>query len=394
VAQRTIDRNSWTTAAESVLVGQGAKQRGRLEPAIEKLRVAAGTESAQALALATAFGQEGLIALTTKQLLFASLKGPAVILQVSVADIDYARETPRILSGFPFFLMQMSSDGLRTRSSLVVGVEGTRAQFDQVPKNQLLELLRWLRQAVAARGTDSIIHEIRDRLDEARQELRRLRTRRVVALTVGFVGLAAGSITFAVVGPFTALFIAAYAAMFELLIMPSGLSSARASVQSQETELDFLLRGAQNREEQAYRLFKLHQAEIQRYYDQSLSQGRTIFSVGLVCMFVGVGIIIATLVLITRSTTAANSRNVIAVVGAVGAILANFVGAIYLRMYSGALGALSEIHSRLVTTHHLHFGNFLAAEIEDKSQREATWAAMSTALAVHGVSSGNGEGRT
>ena len=57
-------------------------------------------------------------------------------------------------------------------------------------------------------------------------------------------------------------------------------------------------------------------------------------------------------------------------VGAVGAILANFVAVIYLRMFRDIVGSMNTFHNRLVATHHLLFGNLLAARIDDRAKRD------------------------
>jgi hypothetical protein len=62
-------------------------------------------------------------------------------------------------------------------------------------------------------------------------------------------------------------------------------------------------------------------------------------------------------------------------------------------MFSRTLQSLTDFHGRLVETHHLHFGNFLAANIEDAQQRDATRAAIAAAMAhQRAADSSNGVG--
>jgi hypothetical protein len=56
-------------------------------------------------------------------------------------------------------------------------------------------------------------------------------------------------------------------------------------------------------------------------------------------------------------------------IGAVGAILTNFVAAIYLRMNAATSENLAAFHSRLVETHELMLGNLLASRIDNDGQR-------------------------
>jgi hypothetical protein len=72
---------------------------------------------------------------------------------------------------------------------------------------------------------------------------------------------------------------------------------------------------------------------------------------------------------------------VVGVVGAIGGILANFVAAVFLRIYTGSINSMSEFHNRLVSTHYLHFGNFLASKIETERLREETLSKMAVELA-------------
>jgi hypothetical protein len=49
-------------------------------------------------------------------------------------------------------------------------------------------------------------------------------------------------------------------------------------------------------------------------------------------------------------------------------------------MHSETIKSLTEFHNRLVLTHHLHFGNFLAAKIANENLRESTLANIASSL--------------
>jgi hypothetical protein len=51
-------------------------------------------------------------------------------------------------------------------------------------------------------------------------------------------------------------------------------------------------------------------------------------------------------------------------------------------MFSETINALTGFHGRLVSTHHLHFGNFLAAKIDDDRLRNQALAEMARALST------------
>ena len=150
-----------------------------------------------------------------------------------------------------------------------------------------------------------------------------------------------------------------------------------------ENELDLLSISEDSIEERAEKQFKLHQLELKKYYDQTLRHSSWIFIVGLVCLFLGVAIIGITLYLVFSNSVAneLSEKIILASLGAVGAILSNFIGIIYIKMYSETIKSLTEFHNRLVSTHYLHFGNFLIGKITDKTLREKTLAEIASNMA-------------
>lgn len=139
-------------------------------------------------------------------------------------------------------------------------------------------------------------------------------------------------------------------------------------------ELDLLTLPYKSIEERAETLFKGHQLELKKYYDQTRRQSLWILVVGVICIFVGFIIIGGTayVLFFVQTGIGTEEKIVTAATGLVGAILTNFIGAIYITMYKGAIETLTKFHEKLVTTHHLHFGNFLAAKIKKDTDREAT----------------------
>jgi hypothetical protein len=153
-------------------------------------------------------------------------------------------------------------------------------------------------------------------------------------------------------------------------------------IQQIESEIELLELTDQSIEQRSYRLFKLHQIELKRYYDQTLSQSRIIFIVGIGCIVAGLSVVGATIFVLSTSMNEGTlgQQVIIGSVGAVGGILANFVAAIYLRMYGQTVQSLALFHNRLVITHHLHFANFLASKIDDDTLREHTLGIMASAI--------------
>ncbi|MEU6754918.1 hypothetical protein [Streptomyces sp. NPDC046685] len=154
-------------------------------------------------------------------------------------------------------------------------------------------------------------------------------------------------------------------------------------IHSIEDDLDLLAVQTQSPAVRAYTLFRRHQLDLKRYYNQSLTHGKVIFFVGIACIASGFAIIGATLYLLNKNLHVnTTSQIIIAAVGAIGGLLSNFIAALYLRMFTTTSESLSTQHDRLISTHFLHFGNFLAAKVErDANLREETFSSMAKSLA-------------
>ncbi|MED3089250.1 TRADD-N-associated membrane domain-containing protein [Bacillus toyonensis] len=152
-----------------------------------------------------------------------------------------------------------------------------------------------------------------------------------------------------------------------------------------ENELDLLAISDSSLEERSEKLFKHHHLELKRYYDENLKQSSWIFLVGIACIVVGFAIIGITLYfLIANLSNELENKIIVASVGAVGAILSNFIAVIYLKMHSEAVKALTEFHNRFVNTHHFYFSNFLLSKIQNEDKRED--ALVELALKINGIS--------
>lgn len=70
--------------------------------------------------------------------------------------------------------------------------------------------------------------------------------------------------------------------------------------------------------------------------------------------------------------------------GGISAILTNYIAVLYLKMYSEINNSLITVHTRLVSSNHLQFSNYLIAKIEDKDKRENALALIASELAKNG----------
>lgn len=194
-------------------------------------------------------------------------------------------------------------------------------------------------------------------------------------LIIGLLFVAASPIAyFRFNNPLYAGFCLLYGIPFLLAPIIRPLSELQIQIKDLENELDLLRVTVSPAEQRAEKLFKSHQYELKKYYDQTLRHSSVIFIVGIGCILIGFALVGWALSKVWSSDQSSDTtaKIVVASLGAVGGILANFIAIIYLRMYSETIKALTEFHNRLVGTHHLHYGNFLTAKIENADLREKT----------------------
>jgi hypothetical protein len=240
----------------------------------------------------------------------------------------------------------------------------------------------------------AVLREQRAQLKRRRADLVRLRTTSLTVsmLSTLLVPVVLGSTSLNRV----TLVLVTYAACFLVFgsVLRQRARELGEDILEIDNELDLLAIGDESPERRAQKLFQLHSIELKRYYDQTLRQGSHIFWVGLGCIAVGFGVIGITIWLLHDLGTAPLEHQIVlGVLGAVGGILANFIAVIYLKMYSETIRSMTQFHTRLVGTHHLHFGSLLAAKIKDGDLRESALRAMAESLTgkeAHTSSNGAG----
>ena len=181
------------------------------------------------------------------------------------------------------------------------------------------------------------------------------------------------------------------AAMMPLVVIwyyTGRLRSVRSDSSDILNRQELLTLSSQSREQKAQKLLQIQQFELKRYYNQTLTQSKYIFTVGVVAMSLGFTIIGGSLYLVydmNQKNPGLNIENatqkalgskdntgtiIVAVLGAIGVILTNFIGALYLRMFSQIVRAVNGSQASLVATSNLHFANILAANIDTIDLRE------------------------
>lgn len=170
-----------------------------------------------------------------------------------------------------------------------------------------------------------------------------------------------------------------YAILLFILTLINSTQIYEDEIKNVENEIEMFEYEDSSIEQRAEKQFKVHQYDLKRYYDQSLRHSSWIFVVGIVSLIVGFAIIGYSLYMVNNGDNE-KSNIVIASLGGVAGLLTNFIGVIYLKMYSETVKSSTEFHNRLVFTHHLHFGNVLLSKIENKELREHTLSQMALSL--------------
>lgn len=232
-------------------------------------------------------------------------------------------------------------------------------------------------------AADTPAPQLEARLAGLRQRKRRLKQARNLSLAVALL-----IVTYLIIQKLDNGSITSVVTFYGLLFVGGGLVAASqiSAIESESQEIGIALDLRQidkgDTRTRPEKLFREHTFELKRYYDQTLSQGRTIYFVGLGCLLLGFAVIGASLWLVIEGGKADSEEKVIVgVLGAIAGILADYIAVVYLRMFSETVRAVADFHRRFVVTHHLHFGNVLASMIEKDDLREQTLATMAQRIA-------------
>src|SRR5262245_1515392 len=161
---------------------------------------------------------------------------------------------------------------------------------------------------------------------------------------------------------------------------------AESAIRDLEIETDLLSFPIPPRQVRAERLFRRNEYELLKYYTLNLRQSRTILAVGVSCIVAGLGVVALTFWAVLSGPRPAEPaaavwvQAIVGVVGAVSAVLVNFVAAVYLKLHGETATALSSFHERLVGSNNLFLANLLVSRIDNEPEREKTLAEMALQL--------------
>jgi hypothetical protein len=200
------------------------------------------------------------------------------------------------------------------------------------------------------------------------------------------------------------LFILAVVAVFICFIIPFALDIPHIlfDLSEVQNQLDLLELAQASQEEKAQELFRIRQNELSRYLMLTLYQSRRIFLVGILALIFGFALVIFVIYTFELSGDVSNSAElaaassgnvpkgvfsgssqsvannietgVIALLGAVTAVLTSYVGTVYLKMFSEISRSVGNSAALLTNTNIFHFAHVVASEITNEQKRNEAFA--------------------
>jgi len=131
----------------------------------------------------------------------------------------------------------------------------------------------------------------------------------------------------------------------------------------------------------AEKTLRSHNNEILKYHNMNLRQNSWIFLLGLICIVLGFGLIVATFFAVRSVNNDSILQIELGVFGGVGSIMTNYIAALYLKMNAEVNGNMKEFHARLVETHKILLGNLIASKISDEVLRNQTLSEIAKEVA-------------
>lgn len=126
----------------------------------------------------------------------------------------------------------------------------------------------------------------------------------------------------------------------------------------------------------AEKMFRMNQKELMRYYDMNLAQTKFLSGLGIMMIIFGILIVAASLYMYTSL----DADKVLLLVGSLSGIVVDFIGAIFIKMYTKNIEAAVKFHAKFAESNNLLLANSIANKIEDDKIREATLSEISKSI--------------
>lgn len=143
--------------------------------------------------------------------------------------------------------------------------------------------------------------------------------------------------------------------------------------ETRREEKEFSEIAPEKRALRAEKMFRMNQKELMRYYDMNLAQTKFLSRLGIMMVIFGILIVGVTLCMYTSFET----DKILLVVGSLSGIAVDFIGAIFIKMYTKNIEAAVKFHAKFAESNNLLLANSIANKIEDAMIREDTLSDIS-----------------
>lgn len=123
----------------------------------------------------------------------------------------------------------------------------------------------------------------------------------------------------------------------------------------------------------AEKMFRMNQKELMRYYDMNLAQTKFLSGLGIMMIIFGILIVAASLYMYTSF----DSDKLLLLVGSLSGIVVDFIGAIFIKMYTKNIEAAVKFHAKFAESNNLLLANSIANKIDNDELREDTLSEIS-----------------
>jgi hypothetical protein len=157
------------------------------------------------------------------------------------------------------------------------------------------------------------------------------------------------------------------------LMLPA---SRERDIKEIQDEIDLRQMTEATPEQKAHKLLSIQQGQLSRYFDVILQQSRSIFVVGIFAMLVGVGVVVWAIWQTQIVKGDLGEKAIVAGLGAIGAILTNYIAAIFLKMFADIGQAVQRSVGAMTQSLQLNFANVVISNIEKPEVRDEARKAL------------------
>ncbi len=126
--------------------------------------------------------------------------------------------------------------------------------------------------------------------------------------------------------------------------------------------------------------FDNSQSDFKRFFDINLNQLSWVFKLGIGTVLAGMIIIFLAIIMFAVSPV---KYDIAVLTGAVSGILVDFIGVIFIRMYTETIKASMQIQNRLIHNTDNLLADLLAEDIDDKNLRNQTLAEIAKTISAN-----------